>query len=937
MASVLQLAAAVRRTLTAGVCNIETNQTGNMTSIPSPTEPLLKMGRTGRIHDRFAWIATQKPAEIAISEGQDTWTYAQINTLSLQLAAQIQRRCNGRARPVAIYATRSAKLVISMLACSRAGLTFAVLDSAYPAERLRTLTGLVDPQLVLALDASEHDVDNALGLFGDPRLLFVNDALLADLRGRACEELSPEGNKAAYLLFTSGTTGHPKCISTSHAPLNHFVAFYANTFAPKAQDRFSMLGGLAHDPIMRDIFVPLSVGARICIPDQNTIANPIQLFEWIRKEQISFMHATPQLLRLLVAGAKGQSLQTMRYVFSGGDALRRSLVDEVKAICPAAKVVNFYGSTETPQAVAFHIVTDADEAIVPIGNGIADTQLLVLKDDHTLASPGEVGEIAVRTNFLSEGYVGDASLTSQRYIVSPFTHEPDDLIYLTGDCGMYRDDGAVLIRGRLDDQVKIRGYRVEPHEISQVLDGHPGLAGCAVLPQQLPNGENTLVAYLVEPRGEKASLDELKATISSALPAYMVPSRFVWIAALPLLPNGKLDRARLAQLDRENASPAAAASDVGKAENHHPITEAFRDILGLSVVDTSKSFDELGGDSLSFIQASMAVEKALGRLPEHWENTSIDDLLRLERTAKPRSYTINTSVLIRAVSITIIVYSHFTLFQVLGDWNTTAALFVLAGWSFATYQMNNVLNSGNVKSIAMTAAGIAVPTIIFTAIYQHHRGHIYWQSMLLIGNFYGPYFAYTFGYWFLEVLIQIYLIIAILFSIGPIRKLALRDTFTFVIAAMCVLFAISEILDQFNGLAYLENRLPTEKIILVFLGMALALANTTGRKLLVAAALIVQQLSGHLGLYPLLAILFVLMVSRVRLPVWLAYGINVVAASSLFIYLINFQFKGFLDKTPLVDDLPLELILTLVIGVVLWKLWSLVWPRVIRRLSTDSR
>ena len=393
----------------------------------------------------------------------------------------------------------------------------------------------------------------------------------------------------------------------------------------------------------------------------------------------------------------------------------------------------------------------------------------------------------------------------------------------------------------------------------------------------------------------------------------------------------------MTQLDREGASLAAAESNVAKAANRHPITAAFRDILGLSVVDTSKSFDELGGDSLSFIQASMAIEKVLGRLPDNWENTSIDDLLKQERTDKPHTYTINTSVIVRAVSITIIVYSHFTLFQVLGDWNTTAALFVLAGWSFATYQLNNVLSSGNVKSIAMTALGIAVPTIIFTAIYQHHRGHIYWQSMVLIGNFYGPYFAYTFGYWFLEVLIQIYVIIAILFSIAPMRNLARRDTFAFAIATTGVLFFVSEILERFDGLDYLESRLPTEKIVLVFLGMALALANTTRRKILVAVALVVLQMAGELGLYSLLAIMLVLTVSRARLPVWLAYGINVVAASSLFTYLINFQFKGFLDKIPFVNHIVLELIVTLITGVVIWKIWSLVWPRVIRRLSTDSK
>ena len=905
--------------------------------LPSPGAPLGKMRHSSKIHDRFVIVARLHPEAVALTSSRDTYTYGELDTLSNALASRLQHMAGGHSGPVAIYGKRSGKLIISMLACSRAGLTFAVLDSAYPSVRLVSQIDIIQPSIILAVDTSDHDLDSALGLNDDPRLLFVDDVLLATLREERPVTVTPVENMTAYLLFTSGTTGQPKCISHSHTPLIHFVAFYENTFAPTPADHFSVLSGLGHDPVMRDIFVPLSIGASLCIPQQGKIADPLKLFSWIQSEKISYLHATPQLLKLLCAGARGRSLPALRYIFSGGDALGIAIVHEVRDLAPHCQVVNFYGSTETPQAVAYHVVTDRDETFIPIGKGIADTQLLVLTDDYTQALAGEIGQIAVRTHFLSEGYLGDASLTAEKFIISPFTQEPDDLIYLTGDYGCYREDGAVIVRGRLDDQVKIRGYRVETSEICHILEKQPGLNGCLVLAQAQPTGEQTLIAYLVAPTDNLASIDDLKSAIAASLPAYMMPSKFIWISAFPLLPNGKIDRTRLAAMATDNA-PLPRTEDIPfQRASDREMIEAFQDIFGVHSIDKSKSFNELGGDSLSFIHASMSVEKALGSLPEDWQNISISDLLKHRRTSNARSYSISTSVIMRAVSICLIVVSHFSGFGVFGDINSTAVLFALAGWSFANYQLDSILKTGSVKPLLLTALGVAVPTIVYSLMFELYKGKVYWQSLLLITNFFDPNFADFFNFWFLEVLVQIFLLLAILFSIKPVRDLALKNTFAFSIFATIASRVVAEAIELFWNVEALEFRLPQEKITVVFLGMALALASTTRRKIIAIAVLALLELDGQLGLYPFGAILFMLIVVRVPLPVWLAHAVNLVAVSSLFIYLTHIQFKLALVKTPLGDYLWAITALSVVGGVLVWKIWSLVWPRFTHWLNSQGK
>ena len=294
--------------------------------------PLAGPATRARIFDRFLAVCRDRPDEPAVVHAGGTWTYAQLERATRTLAVQLLAQPADNA-VVALHARRCAELPIAMIACLRAGLTFAVLDAAYPAEKLEQLRALVTPGRSVTVAPA-----------------MTNGLLDADLHDDRIDTVSPDS--IAYLLFTSGTTGVPKCIATAHAPLVHFIDWYAEQFAVDGTSRFSMLSGLGHDPILRDIFVPLSLGAQLHVPEQAAILDPARLHAWLAEARITHAHVTPQLCRILCAGHRGQApLSALRFVLSGADSLRTRQANDVLAAAPDARVVNFYGATETPQAI----------------------------------------------------------------------------------------------------------------------------------------------------------------------------------------------------------------------------------------------------------------------------------------------------------------------------------------------------------------------------------------------------------------------------------------------------------------------------------------------------------------------------------------------------------------------------------------------------------
>lgn len=889
----------------------------------------------------FLQCAQRTPDATAVISHDATCSYRQLEETSRGIAGYLIGKGATEADRVVIVSNRCAGLVYAMLGASRAGLTFSVADVAYPSARIDQIIRVLQPSFVLLCGGATYEpAPDAQG--ANPRIVRI-----PELPGEALHEFAPGAQELpavdpahpAYITFTSGSTGEPKGIVTHHAPLVHFIEWHTRQHSLSEDDCFSLLSGLGHDPVYRDVFTPLSIGAKVVIPAQATVVDPSALATWIHKHAISIIHLTPPLGKLIETGAKitESRFDDLRYLFWGGDALSNTLYEQIRVIAPHAQSVNFYGTTETPQAMAFHPVDpEADNSRIPLGKGIEGAQLLVVNEAGQLAGEGEVGEILIRSPYLSQGYWGDTAHTREKFVVNPFTRAANDICYKTGDLGTYLSDGSVTFLGRGDSQVKIRGHRIELSEIEGAITRHPRIKQCVVLASH-DSSNIRLVGYCVST--EPVSSAELREHVSHQLPDYMVPAQFVFIDAIPLTPNGKIDK---------RALPAAVgssdATSIGASQNLSPITlklaDAWSEILEVPSIDANLTFVELGGDSLSFVQASMVLERLLGHLPEKWEMIPVRELGALANSTKPSKLSIRAMevpVLLRVLSIVLIVIGHFKLFA---DWpffGETAVLFVVSGISLARFQFNAINERGDARTLVKSVANIAVPTVLYTILTQIVFDRVHWQSVLMISNWFPPNDMGYFTYWYIEVLLQMIVIIGVVLSFERVRKLIIANPFRHLIMASCAL-AVADVLIKayvFDS-TELINRVPQHYLSIMVLGMAIHYANSPARKW-VASLVAVIVIGGWdvLDIYAqgfpppgvseyidvaLPAVLAVIWLRAVPVPGLIARGLATIAASTLFIYLTHFQFLSVVRRFS--DNPALAVVIAIIGGVVVGYVWN---------------
>lgn len=573
---------------------------------------ILARRSTGLVHARIARPAGGDEGRPAVVDCSGVLTYRELHDRSNRLAKELHLSGIRSQDIVAIHGQRGASLVWALLGVLKAGGAFSILDPTHPAGRRIQTLRLVQPRGWLETEGAgvlEPELEQCLGelsLRCRWRLSARNDAP-AEVPLRE-PETDAGADDLAYVAFTSGTTGGVKGILGTHRPLVHFLEWHSRTFGLSSADRFSMLSGLSHDPLLRDIFMPLWLGARLSIPEPESITDPDYLLQWLRSEEISVAHLTPALAQLLCQSNGESVLASLRYVFFGGDRLKRSTLERFRRLAPSATFVNFYGATETPQAMSYHVVSGEREE-APIGRGIDDAQLLVLNHACRLAGVGELGEIHVRTPYLSLGYLGDEPLTRERFITNPFTGAAEDRLYRTGDLARYLPDGNVDFCGRRDSQLKIRGFRIEPGEVEAALARHPGIGSVVVVAREDVPDDKRLVAYLVSAGSEKPTAGELRGFLGQGLPEYLVPSAFVWLKSIPLSPNGKLNRSALpapegGELAGGHEGPRTATAEL--------LEGIWAQVLGVSQVGLHENFFELGGHSLLATQVISRVRSALG-------------------------------------------------------------------------------------------------------------------------------------------------------------------------------------------------------------------------------------------------------------------------------------------------------------------------------------
>jgi amino acid adenylation domain-containing protein len=415
----------------------------------------------------------------------------------------------------------------------------------------------------------------------------------------------------AYLSFTSGTTGEPQAVLAREAALTGFLAWYHATFHFGAQDRFAMLAGLGHDPLLREVFTPLLTGGRLLVPEQEWVRDPDVLADWLREHGVTVAHLSPQLARLLTADRTVTPLPELRLVALGGDVLTGADVTRLRRLAPRARLINLYGTTETPQAHGWYDLTrrrlDESGDVVPVGCGVPGSELVVVDALDRPAAVGELGEVVIRSRRLASGYL-DPAATARRFAGTPGAVDPQDRIYRTGDLGRHRPDGTVVLAGRADDQVKVRGFRVELGEIEAALTGHPDVRAAAAVPTTV-NGERVVRAFVAPAQPDlrvAALLDHLR----SRLPEHAVPAEVSLVPAIPLTTNGKIDRRALEQTPRPQLR---SANGEVRTPTERIVAEIWRSVLGRPRVDAEENFFDAGGHSLALVAVATRLSQSLDR------------------------------------------------------------------------------------------------------------------------------------------------------------------------------------------------------------------------------------------------------------------------------------------------------------------------------------
>lgn len=546
--------------------------------------------------------AGSTPLAPAVVSGQRTLSYAALNARANQLAHHLQTLSVGPDVPVGLCVGRSLEMVVGLLGIMKAGGAYVPLDPQYPQARLAYM--LNDAQVPILL-TQRHLIER---LPETPARVICLDDEPALAGHSAAEPLfHTKPDHLVYIIYTSGSTGQPKGVQITHKSLLNLISWHQQAFDVTAADRATQIASPAFDATGWELWPYLCYGASVYLVDEQTRALPMALRDWLVSNQITISFLPTALAESLLA--LEWPLETaLRFLLTGADTLHQY----PPASLPFA-LINNYGPTEaTVVATSGRILPAAQtSAPPPIGRPITNTEVYLLDEQLQPVEPGTPGELHIGGVGLARGYLNQPELTREKFIPHPFSGKPGARLYKTGDLARLLPDGQIAFLGRIDQQIKIRGYRIEPDEIVAALNRHPAIQASFVVAREEASGEKRLLAYLVPAAEKSLSLAALLDTLKAQLPDYMIPAAFVRLDALPITPNGKVDRAALPAPNETNTlhdEPFAAPGTPTEAS----IAAAVAALLNVERVGIDDNFFLLGGHSMLGAQLIAWIAETFG-------------------------------------------------------------------------------------------------------------------------------------------------------------------------------------------------------------------------------------------------------------------------------------------------------------------------------------
>lgn len=554
------------------------------------------------LHQLVEAVAARHGDQVAVAGADGSATFHELNVRANRLARRLRRKGVAGGATVGVSLERSIDLVVGLLAVLKAGAAYVPLDPEYPPERIEFMLRDSGASLLLTHEWQRD------WLPGDvPATVCLDDAAeLVDHEDEHNLDLPIDAGDLAYVMYTSGSTGTPKGVEIEHRGAVNRMLWDAARFGFGPGDTVLHHMSPCFDFSLWEIFAPLTTGARLLLARPGAARDTGYLTRLLRLECVTAVGFVPSLLDIVLEEEPGlAACPDLRYVFVGGEAVTTSLCRRVFATTKA-ELHNFYGPTEvTVDATSWHITPGDLDDSVPIGTALPNVTLHVLDETGCPVPPGVPGELYVGGVGVARGYRGRPELTGQFFPADPFAEDAVSRMYRTGDVVRSRRDGALEFLGRLDDQVKIRGFRIELGEVEEAMLAAPGIRHAVALPG---GPDRQRLDALVVP-ADAASFDATaaRASLAGVLPDYMIPSRITVVDALPLLPNGKVDRSAL---------PQTSEPDVPAAEDGHDtvsrLTNLTARILGIPGADPDDDFFALGGTSLQAARFVVRARRDLG-------------------------------------------------------------------------------------------------------------------------------------------------------------------------------------------------------------------------------------------------------------------------------------------------------------------------------------
>ena len=574
------------------------------------------------IHALFELQVSETPDAVAVAFESECLTYRELNHRANAVAAELRGKGCRLETPVGVFVERSFDLLVGVLGILKAGGAYVPLDPFFPRERLALMIEDAGIPIIVTQQPLLSDLPQ-----NDAECICVDRLDYASFSSPLRNSLASSAN-LAYILYTSGSTGHPKGVQISHRSVVNLL--YAIREAPglSAKDVMPAITTLAFDIAVLELFLPLIVGGKVVMVRREIAVDGGRLAQLMAECGATVMQATPATWHMLVdSGWRGDP---QLKILCGGEDFDQDFARSL--LKRGAEVWNMYGPTEATVYSVIQRLLPGEP--VSIGRPIANTRAYILDDDLRAVPVGTVGELYIAGDGLARGYLRRAELTNERFLPDPFDVRPESRMYKTGDLVRYRSDGSIEFLGRADHQVKIKGFRVELGEIESAMIRTEGVAQAVVIVRENESREKQLIAYVVlqgsrlsdssestpfpVPENHRLGVQNaasLRKALRQILPVYMIPSAFIFLDALPLTPTRKVDRKALPEpLDPENDAEESYSPPRGNVEEK--LAAIFTSLLKVPRAGRNDSFFDLGGHSLLAATLFSKIEEIFGkRLP----------------------------------------------------------------------------------------------------------------------------------------------------------------------------------------------------------------------------------------------------------------------------------------------------------------------------------